>query len=163
MPGQEEEVPSALLNRGALVTTLPVSQAALNLPASVSNTKAPGKAEEPGKLSFTGQPQFPQAYLPSCEPAGHPGSRPLNNEMPQEGRGPLGQWEALWEAARGTTGALDGQARPDHESQTQQGQATLPGNQRTPHPRIPTRGCCQLSHKLPCLSTHLHLASVGET
>ena len=49
MPGQEEEVPSALLNRGALVMTLPVSQAALNLPASVSNTKAPGKAEEPGK------------------------------------------------------------------------------------------------------------------
>ena len=69
------------------MTTLPVSQAALNLPASVSNTKAPGKAEEPGKLSFTGQPQFPQAYLPSCEPAGHPGSRPLNNEMSQEGRG----------------------------------------------------------------------------
>lgn len=61
MPGQEEEAPSALLNRGALVMTLPVSQAALNLPASVSNTKALGKAEEPGKLSFTGQPQFPQA------------------------------------------------------------------------------------------------------
>ena len=53
MPGQEEEAPSALLNRGALVMTLPVSQAALNLPASVSNTKALGKAEEPGKLSFT--------------------------------------------------------------------------------------------------------------
>lgn len=61
MPGQEEEVPSALLKRGALGTTLPVSQAALNLPTSVSNTKAPGKAEEPGKLSFPGQPQFPQA------------------------------------------------------------------------------------------------------
>lgn len=60
MPGQEEEVPSALLNRGALVMTLPVSQAALNLPASVSNTKAPGKAEEPGS----------QLHRPASVPTG---------------------------------------------------------------------------------------------
>ena len=67
----------------------------------------------------------------------------------------LGQWEALWEfsqenpvgwAAGGTTGALarPGGTRPrvtNSASSTirgQQAEGTLPGNQRTPHHRIPT-------------------------
>lgn len=181
MSRQEEEVPSALLQKGNPGEgPVPVSQAALNPPGlSASDARAPGKAEEPLEFSFTGQLQFPHAWLPSCEPAVWPGSWLHNKEMPQEGRGhcwvsgrPCGSLARRFQWA-GQLGAPQGlwpdQEGPDHELQTQLQVQSLASRQKGPcretrgrhttgsQHLAPTR--CHIS--CPCPSTHLDLIFVG--
>lgn len=150
MPGQEEEVPSALLTEGPCDN--PARLPGCSEPiVSVSNTKAPGKAEgawessaSQASLSFH-RPTYQAVSLQVTQGHAHSTMR-----CHRKGRGPL--------SVGGPVGGQPGHHRglwTDKQDQTTSHKLSrdkLPCLETKGHhtPGSQHRGCCQLSHKSPC-------------